>query len=120
MAARRVRVVNATHGTVLAERAEVADSFWSRGRGLLGRSALPAGEGLIIEPARAVHCVGMTFPIDVIHLAREGRVLKVVSNLRPYRFGPFVRHSHRVVELPAGAAAAASTRVGDQVELQEV
>jgi uncharacterized protein len=116
--ARSVRIVNASRGTVLAERAEMADSFWARGCGLLGRSTLPAGEGLLIVPARAVHCIGMAFPIDVVHLDRAGRVLKVVANLRPHRFGPLVWRSRAVVELPAGTAATTGTREGDEVELQ--
>jgi len=117
VAGRQVRVFNATRDTVLAERASLADSFWTRGRGLLGRSSLPPGEGLVIVPAQAVHCIGMSFPIDVIHVCRDGRVVRVVPNLRPYRFGPFVWGSHYVVELPAGAALTTLTQPGDQLEL---
>src|SRR5215208_5812611 len=104
MARRQVRVLNTTRGTILAERADLADSFCARGRGLLGRARLAPGEGLVIVPAQAVHCVGMTFPIDVIHILRDGRVARVVPNLRPYRFGPPVWRSHYVVELPVGTA----------------
>ncbi len=118
--ARQVRVLNTTRGTMLAERADVADSFWSRGRGLLGRAALKPGQGLVIVPARAVHCIGMAFPIDVLHLDHQGRVLRVVPNLRPYRFGPLVWRSHYVVELPAGSTLAAMTSPGDVVALQPI
>lgn len=118
MAARRVRIVNTSRGAVLAERAELADSFWARGRGLLGRASLPVGEGLVLVPASSIHCIGMAFPIDVLHLGRDGRVLKVVHNLRPNRLGPLVWRSHSVVELPVGTAMAAGTEPGDLVELQ--
>ena len=120
MAGRRVRVVNTSRGTVLAEQADVADSFWTRGRGLLGRSSLPAGEGLVIVPAKSVHCIGMAFPIDVVHVDRGGQVLKVVRSLRPQRFGPLVWRSHLVVELPAGVADATGTKAGDTLELEDV
>ena len=63
-----LRVVNATRATVLAERADLADSFLARVRGLLGRLTLALGEGLVIRPCNAVHTLGMAFPIDVIHL----------------------------------------------------
>ncbi len=114
---RYVRVVNLTRGIVLAEHAGVADSFLRRGQGLLGRTQLPAGEGLVIVPCQSVHCIGMAFPIDVLYLDRAGRVLKVISGLEPYRLGPFVWRAHSVVELPAGAAA--GTEPGDLVEYHD-
>lgn len=114
----RVRVVNLTRGVVLAERAELADSFLTRARGLLGRSHPASGEGLVIRSCNAVHTVGMTFPIDVVHLDGSSHVLRVVPVLRPWRFGALVPASRVVVELPAGTTAATSTMLGDQIELR--
>jgi len=110
-----VRIVNESRGAVLATRATVADSFWSRFRGLLGRRELADGEGLVIEPCSSVHMEGMRFAIDALHLDRAGTVLRVVPELRPNRFGPLVWRSHTVLELPAGTAAATGTVAGDRV-----
>src|SRR6266516_6338768 len=112
----RVRVVNSSRGEVLAEQADLAADPWRRMRGLLGRPALEPGRGLLIVPCRAVHMLGMTYPIDVVHLDRQGVVLKVLRGLRPWRIGPLVRRSHMVLELPAGAAGA--TGAGDQLRLE--
>jgi uncharacterized membrane protein (UPF0127 family) len=117
MADRHVRVVNVTRNAVLAERADLADSFLGRARGLLGRSALAPGEGLVIRPCKVVHTAGMAFSIDVVHLDADSRVLRVVANLSSWRLGPLVRSSHVVVELPAGTALATGTRPGDVVQL---
>lgn len=117
MASRQVWVVNVTRGAVLAERADLAESLLARARGLLGRSAFAAGEGLVIRPCNAVHTVGMAFPIDVVHLDADSSVLRVVANLRPPRLGPFVRGSRVVVELPAGTAIATGTGHGDVIQL---
>ena len=111
----RLRVVNHSRDTVLAECAEVAASSWRRMRGLLGRSALVAGQGLLIAPCQGVHTLGMRYPIDVVHLDRDGVVRKVLHAVRPWRLGPMVWRSRCVLELPAGAAA--ETVVGDQVAL---
>src|SRR3712207_4937418 len=100
-----VTVVNVTRGAILAERAEVASSAWRRARGLLGCRALPAGGGLVIRPCSVVHTLGMAFTIDVVHLDVDGRVLRVVCSLRPWRLGPLVRGSRFAVELPAGMTA---------------
>jgi uncharacterized membrane protein (UPF0127 family) len=110
----RLRVLNATRGVVLAECAEVAASPWRRMRGLLGRPPLAAGAGLLIVPCQGVHTFGMTYPIDVVHLDRTAVVRRVLRELRPWRFGPFVWRSHLVLELPSGAALASE---GEQLEL---
>jgi uncharacterized protein len=112
---RRVRVVNETRGAVLAERAVVADTFWRRFKGLLGRDGLAPGEGMVIEPCGSIHMLGMRFAIDALHLDDRGRVVKVVRELAPNRLGPLVRRSRTVVELPAGTAAATGTAEGDRV-----
>ncbi|HEX6988178.1 MAG TPA: DUF192 domain-containing protein [Bacillota bacterium] len=118
---RRVRVVtvrNATRGTVLAERAGVADRFWLRLRGLLGRRNLAPGEGLVIRPTAAVHTFLMGFHIDVVHVDRGGRVLKVRERLGRGRTST-ARGGFAVVELPAGTVAATGTQVGDQLHFEE-
>jgi len=115
-----VRVENVTRGRILADRARRAESFWSRLRGLLGRSRLEPGEGMIFEPCTSIHMFGMQFPIDVIHLSRHGEVVRVIPNLKPNRLGPYVWRSRTVIELPVGVAEATETRVGDVLSIQAV
>ncbi len=117
MAERYVRVINVTRNALLAERADLAASFLARARGLLGRSDLALGEGLVIRPCNAVHTVGMAFSIDVVHLDANSRVLRVVANLRPWRLGPLLRGLRVVIELPAGTTLATGTRQGDAIQL---
>ena len=112
-----LRIVNRTRDTVLAERAEEAATTWGRMRGLLGRKSFPNGEALIIRPCQGVHTVGMAFPIDVLHVRRDGTVRKVLASLRPNRFGPVDFGTSYVVELPAGKASLASTQPGDRLEI---
>ena len=111
----RLRVVNRSRGTELAECADVAASPWRRMRGLLGRPALATGQGLLISPCQGVHTLGMRYPIDVVHLDRSGVVRKVLHGLSPSRLGPLVWRSRFVLELPAGAAD--GTVAGDQLVL---
>ncbi|MHB9145152.1 MAG: DUF192 domain-containing protein [Symbiobacteriia bacterium] len=106
-------VFNQTRGQTVASRAGRADTFWTRLQGLMGRRSLDVGEALIIEPCQGVHMLFMRFAIDVFHVAADGRVLRIVPNLKPWRLGPVVRGSRFVIELPAGAALATGTREGD-------
>lgn len=113
-----MRVHNASRDADLAARATVADTFWPRLRGLLGRTELEQGEGLVIVPCSSIHMLGMTFALDVLHLHRDGTVLKALSNIKPGQLGPMVWRSHLAVELPAGTIAATGTVQGDRITLE--
>jgi len=105
-------------GRVVCERCGVADSMLARMRGLLGRSELPAGEGLLIR-TWSIHMFFMRFAIDAVFLDRDLVVRKVVSDLKPWRVA-FGRGSKSVLELPAGEAARRGVRSGDHLELADV
>ncbi len=106
-------IVNVTRNTTLARHTDVADSFWSRGRGLIGRRRLPEDHGLVIRPCNAIHTYFLSFPIDVLYLGRQSRVLRILPSLQPWRIGPIVWRGKAVVELPAGTAAQTGTMIGD-------
>jgi uncharacterized membrane protein (UPF0127 family) len=107
------RVVNETRGVDLAPYAEVASSFWQRGRGLIGRKSLPAGYGLVIKPCGSIHMFFMSIPLDVCHVDKQGRIVRILHEIKPWRLGPFVRRGKWVVELPAGTARRTGTSEGD-------
>ena len=90
-------------GRVVCECLSVADSPPARLRGLLGRDVLPSGEGLLLRPAGSIHTAFMRFPIDVVFLDRDMRVLRVVARLPPWR-AKARRRARAVLELPAGEA----------------
>jgi uncharacterized membrane protein (UPF0127 family) len=86
-------------------------------RGLIGRRGLPAGEGLLLRPAPAIHTAFMSFPIDVVFLDRDLRVLRIVESLGPWRTAS-QRKARAVLELAAGESARRGVRVGDRLELR--
>jgi uncharacterized protein len=101
-------------GQVVCERCEIADGFFSRLRGLLGRRQLPLGQGMLIRPTWSVHTAFMRFAIDVIFLDAELTVLKVARQLRPWRLAARFR-AHSVLELPAGECERLRIGVGDRL-----
>jgi uncharacterized membrane protein (UPF0127 family) len=98
-------------GTVVCERCLLAETSFARLRGLLGRSGLSSGEGLLLRPAGSVHTAFMKFTIDVVFLDRDLRVLKVVPELVPWRTAG-CRGARAVLELPAGDANLRGLREG--------
>ena len=61
-----MKLINKTSGKVLAENLEVADTFFSKMKGLLGRDNLPEGEALHIIPCNNIHSFFMKFEFDAI------------------------------------------------------
>lgn len=98
----------------VCERCVVADRPWARMRGLLGRSDLPRGEGVILRPARSVHTFFMRFAIDVVFLDENDIVVEVVHELRPWRAAG-VKGARSVVELAAGEAVARGLEPGSRL-----
>ena len=111
----RMQVVNRTRQVTVASDLDVAVTSRQRRRGLLGRTWLPSGAGLWINPCESVHTWGMRFVIDLIYLDRHNRVTKTRSHVRPWRMS-LCLSAHSVIELPAGTNAVTGTRKGDLLE----
>jgi uncharacterized membrane protein (UPF0127 family) len=112
-----IRVENVTRGQTLVSAGAVADNPWTRLRGLIGRSGLAPGEGLLIVPCNSIHMFFMRFAIDVLYVDRARRVVGLHHTLAPWRVGRMYRQAHFVVELPAGTLRATGTEVGDQLRV---
>ena len=110
---------NRTRQACLATQLALADTHWTRLRGLLGLKSddFGNGSGLWIVPCHGVHTLGMGFPIDVVYLDRAMTVIHIQPNLRPWRFAPVRRQATSVLELPSHIAAETGTAVGDRIEI---
>jgi uncharacterized membrane protein (UPF0127 family) len=96
---------------VVCERGVLAVTAWTRSKGLLGRSGLDPDEGLWIQPTGSIHMWFMRFAIDVVYADKEGRVLKLVRGIRPWRMSA-CRGAKVALELPVGAIDRAGVEVG--------
>ena len=91
----------------------VARTMRQRLTGLLGRTGIDGA--ILLQPACSVHTFGMRFDLDVAHLDRDQRVLRVVT-MRPNRLGRPIAHARSVLEAEAGSLA--HLRVGDRLCVQ--
>jgi hypothetical protein len=119
-----VRVQSLKNQSVLADKCYVADSFLDRLRGLMGKSELRSGEGMLLRPCRDIHMWFMKIPIDVIFLRPErnaegGTVWKVSSaheNVRPWRALPLMdARAAETLELPVGTIRRCAITAGDEL-----
>ena len=114
------RIINRTKNTLLADRAEVANTHFKRLKGLLGKEALKEGEGLIIKPCSSIHTFFMRFSIDAIFLDKNNSVVAIAESLPPSRFFGSLLKGKLVIELPLGTIARTNTIIGDELELREI
>jgi len=108
-----MRIKNLTRNTIVAEKVEIAEDFFFRTRGLLGRDKIDEGFALIITRCKQIHTFFMRFPIDVLFVDRGNRVIKTISAMPPSRISGFFWDSHLVIELSAGVIKATQTQSQD-------
>lgn len=102
-------------GVCVLPRVAVTTNAWDRLRGLLGRPRLQTGEGLLIEPCPSVHTIGMGYPLDLIFLDADYRLLKQVSELKPMRWAACA-HARATLELAPGSLKSLALNPGDRLE----
>jgi hypothetical protein len=103
----------------LAESLISAHDSQSRRKGWLGRTSAPLGEAIWILPCEAIHCFFMHFPIDVVFLDRELRVVSVRRSVKPWRIAICLK-AYSVMEFPEGVIDATATAAGDKIILQQM
>jgi uncharacterized membrane protein (UPF0127 family) len=118
MARLRAKTVLRADERPVCERCIVAETPFMRLRGLLGRSRLMSGDGLLIRPTSAIHTCFMRFPIDAVFLDRDLVVLRVVSDLRPWRVAAR-RGARSVLELAAGESGRRGIEAGERLRLSD-
>lgn len=93
-----------------------ARSFKKRALGLIGRHSMDDADAICFPRCRAIHMMFMRFPIDALFIDREGRVVKIYTELKPWRFAASWSAS-KVLELPAGRASRYGLKRGAYVQI---
>lgn len=114
-----VCVYNKTRETFIATDATVADNYLRRLVGLLGKTKRWAklGRGLWIIPSRGVHSIGMLFPIDLVFLSKDKRVVHIEEHFRPFRISRVSLKAASVLELPIHTIYRSGTQIGDALDI---
>jgi uncharacterized membrane protein (UPF0127 family) len=102
--------------SIIGTRIEVANKFWPRLCGLLGRKHLETGQGLLLSACSSIHCMGMRFAIDAVFMDRSFRVVDIRANLQPGSVASH-RHAHYVLELKAGEAQRNGIEIGELLSI---
>jgi uncharacterized protein len=110
-----MKAINEATGKNIADNLVVAGTLLARMKGLLGRNSLPSGEGLLIKSCMGIHTFGMKYPLDIVFLNRENRVVAVKRNMPPNRVTGLCFSASSVLELPVGTLDSSETSPGDTI-----
>jgi hypothetical protein len=106
-----------------AVKVELAETLEEQSLGLSGRYDLPEGEGMLfIFKTSGEHpfwMKEMNFPIDIIWIAEDGRVVYIKDSATPESFPEVYKPNEvakYVLEVRAGFATENNLKVGDGVE----
>ena len=94
-----------------------ANTFLARLKGLMGRKTLTQDTGLLLEPCDNVHTFHMNFPIDVIFLDHENKVIHIEHSMKPNQVGKRVKGAKKALEINGGLAATMNIQPGDVIDL---
>ena len=97
------QLINADNGEVLLVQLEIADTFWKRFKGLQFRRSMPQGSGLLLRPCSSLHTCFMRFPIDVVMLDRDLKVVAIRRRIPAWRAAFCRNGTWCVVETTANA-----------------
>jgi len=108
-------LLNTTKKTVIVSELAVADNFFKRFMGLMGKNDLPQGKGLMIKPCNSIHMFFMKIPLDILFVDRDNKIIHIIKDIKPWKVSKIVPGAVSAIELPIGTIDSSNTEVSDFV-----
>ena len=108
-----------TDQSIVMKNGAVANRYWLRLRGLIGKKEFSEGDGMFFPKNNSIHMWMMSIPIDVLFLKvlvpnREWKVLRTHSRLRAWKVLPVTcLQADDTLELPAGTIERLNLKSGE-------
>ena len=120
MSKKYLKITNTSNNTIVAEKVQVADSFWQRFCGLMLRKSLDENEGLLIKPCKSIHMLFMRFSIDAVFLDANNKITGLYRQLRPW-IGLSSWHSDAscVLELCSGTIDSTKMQLNNELKMEQ-
>lgn len=111
----KIYKLKASTGEVLCHKMIVANSIFARMKGLMFSEDLPDCDGFLIRPGNSIHTFFMRYPLDIVFMDKNFKIVKVLYNLNPWRMTWIYFRSFQVLEMKAGTLKK-SLNQGDTLE----
>ncbi len=132
-----VIVMDEKSNKIVGQHIIMANSFFTRFKGLMMKKELAAGEGLLLSKTKQIHTFWMRIPIDVVYLKRldvekvgfsfdeaskttKYEIVGLVEHMEPWKIGKYYSHADSVLELKAGQIKQQSLHLNTKLVLKNV
>lgn len=109
---------NVTKDGTLVCRAKIADTFFTRLKGLMFKSKLNEGEAVLITPCNSIHMFFMRFPLDVVFLNEKNEIVGLCQGIKPWRVSKVYWPAKYCIEMNVGSIEKYSMKLGDRLGFQ--
>ena len=100
----------------ILNKVRVPTGFYANAKGLLGTKALAQDEAMLFRNCQSIHMFGMKIPLDIIFLAKDGTVLKMIENLKPWKIAGCFK-SKMTLEMATGTIKKHSIETNMKLEI---
>ncbi len=122
---------NTRNRRVVCRACELAESSWAKARGLMLRESMSREQGMLMpfegDQKPGIWMLFMRFPIDIVFISGECRVVDIVEEARPMGLSPRTWRVFRprepagyVLELPAGRVSETGLMRGDRLDMGSI
>lgn len=107
------------NGQIISQKVRPADNFVTRLLGYMFSSRPVVDDGIYFDPGKSIHTFFMRFDLDVVFLRKDGLVIKIFRNMKPWRMTGYYFKADHVLELPSGKLPT-TVKEGDMLEVKNV
>ena len=97
---------------------EITENLKERNVGLLGYESIDKEEGMLINKCKGIHTFFMKFPISVIFLDKEEKIVRIDKIIPPFKMIPWVFKADKVLEFSVRKDIS-GLKIGDQLTIKE-
>lgn len=115
---KHIKLYNSTQNNLISDNVNVAENFFSRAIGLIEKKSFPDAQALVIKPCNSIHTFFMKFPIDVLFVNKNNKIISIYENVKPNRILPVHFNSKLVVELASGQIRVNNICLGDIIRIE--
>ncbi|MCB0357470.1 MAG: DUF192 domain-containing protein [Bdellovibrionales bacterium] len=112
----QIKLYHKKSNALIAEHVKVADNFFSRALGLMGKKSIEKKSALWVKNCTHIHTFFMRMSIDLIFVDKNLHVERIYANAKPWRhFFTGSWSADSVFELPVGTLKDLTIDVGDEL-----
>lgn len=114
----KFKIVNASNNsTILTENCFVANTFFSRLKGLQFQKEFNEKDGLFLKKCSMVHTFFMFMRIDVIFLDKDYNIIHLKQGMKPWKISRYYPTARYILELPHKTIKKTKTKMNDKLKV---